>query len=146
MQVGQGYALSGIDFYDARSGHVVNTDGNAFVTTDGTAFDKVGVADSEGSFYGVDSDGPEDVRVTGGGGLAYRYTGEWTNTNLGDPNLRDVEIGDGTGYTVGESGTVFEYDSGTWSEETTETGQNLRAVETGDPNVAVGASSTVITD
>ena len=59
---------------------------------------------------------------------------------------RDVEIGDGAGYAVSESGQVFEYGAGGWNEETTETGQNLRAVETGDPNVAVGDSSTVIAD
>ena len=59
---------------------------------------------------------------------------------------RDVEIGGGAGYAVSESGQVFEYGAGGWNEETTETGQNLRAVETGDPNVAVGDSSTVITD
>ena len=50
---------------------------------------------------------------------------------------RDVEIGDGAGYAVSESGQVFEYGAGGWNEETT---------ETGDPNVAVGDSSTVITD
>ena len=38
---------------------------------------------------------------------------------------------------MSESGQVFEYSAGGWNEETTETGQNLRAVETGDPNVAV---------
>ena len=38
---------------------------------------------------------------------------------------------------MSESGQVFEYGAGGWNEETT---------ETGDPNVAVGDSSTVITD
>ena len=41
---------------------------------------------------------------------------------------------------------MFEYDAGNWNKETADTGQNLRAVETGDPNVAVGDSGTVITD
>ena len=45
-----------------------------------------------------------------------------------------------------ESGQVFEYDAGNWNKETADTGQNLRAVETGGPNVAVGDSSTVIAD
>ena len=59
---------------------------------------------------------------------------------------RDVEIGDGTGYAAGESGQVFESDTGDWNEETTETGRNLRAVGTGGPNVSVGDPGTVITD
>ena len=50
---------------------------------------------------------------------------------------RDIEIGDGAGYAVSESGQVFEYGAGGWNEETT---------KTGDPNVAVGDSSTVIAD
>ena len=45
-----------------------------------------------------------------------------------------------------ESGQVFEYGAGGWNEETTEMGQNLRAVETGGPNVSVGDPGTVITD
>ncbi|PSP94286.1 hypothetical protein BRC84_04345 [Halobacteriales archaeon QS_1_68_44] len=57
---------------------------------------------------------------------------------------RDIEISDG--YAAGESGQVFEHDVGNWNEETTETGRNLRAVETGGPNVAVGDSGTVIAD
>ncbi|WP_254839131.1 hypothetical protein [Natronomonas marina] len=144
--VGQGYALAGIDFYDVTSGHVINTNGNVFATIDGTSFDKIGIADSNGSFYGVDSDGPQDVWVAASGGVVYRYDGAWTKTVLGDPTLRDIDVADGTGYAVGESGHVFEYAGGAWTEETTETGQNLRAVDQGDPNVSVGDSSTVITD
>jgi hypothetical protein len=146
VQVGQGYALAGIDFHGAKSGHIVNTNGNAFATDDGTAWDKIGVADSNGSFYGVDSDGPNDVWVAADGGVVFRYDGASTKTSLGDPSLRDIEVDGGLGYTVGESGRVFEYSGSAWNEETTETGQNLRAVATGDPAVAVGDSSTVITD
>lgn len=81
------------------------------------------------------------------GGVVYRYDGELTRARLGDgPTLRDIEVDDGTGYAFGESGRVFEYAGGTWSEETTETGQNLRGLALGGPNVAVGDSSTVITD
>lgn len=147
VQVGQGYALNGVDFHDATAGHVVNTNGNAFATADGTSWERTGVADSNGGFYGVDSDGSEDVRVAADGGVVYRYDGAWTKTTLADgPTLRDVDVEDGTGYTVGESGRVFEYVDGSWSEETTETEQNLRAVDLGTPNVAVGDSSTVISD
>ena len=146
VQVGQGYALSGIDFHEARAGHVVNTNGNAFATDDGTTYEKIGVADSNVSFYGVDSDGPADVWVAGGGGVVYHYDGAWRKTVLGDPTLRDIEIDNRGGYTVGQSGRVFEYKGNSWREETTETGQNLRAIATGRPNVAVGDSSTVITD
>lgn len=146
VQIGQGYALPGIDFHEARAGHVVNTNGNAFATDDGTAYERIGVADSNGSFYGVDSDGQEDVRVAASGGVVFHYDGAWRKTVLGDLRLRDIEMDGRGGYTVGRSGRVFEYRGDNWSEETTETGQNLRAIATGRPNVAVGDSSTVITD
>lgn len=46
-------------------------DGNKTVlsTQDGTTWDKVGLADANVNFYGVDSDGPEDVWISGGGML-----------------------------------------------------------------------------
>ena len=145
VQVGQGDALTGIDFYDAKSGHVVNTNGSAFDTTDGSSYDRIGVPDANESFYGLDSDGATDVRVAAGGGVVYRYDGEWSSTTIANATLRDIEVDGEDGYAVGESGRVFRYD-GDWSEESTETGQNLRAVDRGSPNVAVGDSSTVITD
>jgi len=143
VQVGQGYALPGIDLYDARSGHTVNTNASAFETTDGSTYERTGVPDANDSLYGIDSDGSSDVWAVGGGGTVQRYTGRWERTDLGDATLRDIDIEDGSGYAVGNSGQVFEY-TGTWEEETTETGQNLDGLALGSPHVAVGAGGTVV--
>ena len=142
--VGQGDALTAIDFHGERSGHVVNGNGSAFKTDDGTTYRRIGVEDTTNAFYGIDSDGPEDLWVTAGGGTVYRYDGAWRKYDLGDPTLRDVAIEDAQGYAVGESGRVFEFSADEWRENTTETGQNLRAVARGTPEVAVGDSSTAI--
>ena len=143
VQIGQGNGLPGIDFYDVRSGHVLNTNASVFETTDGSTYERIGVPDADNSLYGIDSDGSNDVWAVGGGGTVQRYTGRWERTDLGNLTLRDVDVEDGAGYTVGESGRVFEF-TGTWEEDTTETEQNLRGLALGAPNVAVGDSGTAI--
>ncbi|PSQ43282.1 hypothetical protein BRD14_03345, partial [Halobacteriales archaeon SW_5_68_122] len=96
------------------------------------------------SLYGIDSDGSDDVWAVGGGGSVWRYNGAWRRTDIGNLTLRDIEIEDESGYTVGESGRVFEYAAGSWNEDTTDTGQNLKGLVLGSPNVAVGASGIAI--
>ena len=142
--VGQGNGFPGIDFYDVRSGHVVNTNASVFETDDGTTYNRIGVPNANNSLYGIDSDGSDDVWAVGGGGTVQRYNGAWRRTNLGNLTLRDIEIEDESGYTIGESGRVFEYAGGSWNENTTDTGQNLKGIVLGSPNVAVGASGIAI--
>ena len=142
--VGQGDGFPAIDFYDERSGHVLNTNASVFETDDGTTYERIGIPDTDNSLYGIDSDGSDDVWAVGGGGSVWRYNGAWRRTNLGNLALRDVEIEDESGYTVGESGRVFEYAAGSWNEDTTDTGQNLKGLVLGSPNVAVGASGIAI--
>ena len=116
-----------------------------FVTDDGSTYDKLGVADANNNFYGVDSDGDADVTVVGGGGTVYEWDGsQWTRTDLGDASLRDVEVSSSEAYTVGGGGKVFRRSGGRWSQEATPTGQNLKAVVDGKPALAVGAGGTVI--
>jgi hypothetical protein len=56
----------------------------------------------------VDSDRPDDVTVSGGGGSVYTWTGsEWVREDTGDADLRDVEVEHTTGLTVGGGGTIF---------------------------------------
>ena len=142
--IGQGNGFPGIDFYDERSGHTVNTNASVFETDDGTTYERIGIPDTDNSLYGIDSDGSDDVWVVGGGGSVWRYNGAWRRTDLGNLALRDIEIEDESGYTIGESGRVFEYAGGSWNEDTTDTGQNLKGIVLGSPNVAVGASGTAI--
>ena len=141
---GQGGGFPGIDFYDDRSGHVLNTNASVFETDDGTTYVRIGIPDTDNSLYGIDSDGSDDVWAVGGGGSVWRYNGAWRRTNIGNLSLRDIEIEDESGYTVGESGRVFEYAAGSWNEDTTDTGQNLKGLALGSPNVAVGASGIAI--
>jgi hypothetical protein len=142
---GSGSNVNALDFFDARSGHAVDGNKTVFATDDGSTYDKLGIADANNNFYGVDSDGDADVTVVGGGGTVFEWNGsEWTRTGLGDASLRDVEVGDGADYTVGGGGKVFRRSGDTWAQEDTPTGENLKAVVAGPTPLAVGAGGTVI--
>jgi hypothetical protein len=144
---GSGAALSAIDFHDVKSGHVVDTNQKVFQTSDGTTYDNIGIADANVNFYGVDSDAPDDVWVSGGGGMVFHWDGaNWTPESLGDAGLRDIEVTDDDqdGFTVGGGGKVFDLTDGEWAQDSTATGDNLKAVVRGSTNIAVGAGGTVI--
>ncbi len=151
VQVGQGNAIEAIDFYEGRKGHLVNGNANAFYSADGASWNKIGIADTNVSLYGIDSNGREDVWVAGGSGVVYRYAPnaqgqpEWTKTTIGEPGLRDIEVDAGDGYAAGNSGAVFDRVDGAWGRDETPTGQGLMAIADGENNdVAVGASGTII--
>jgi hypothetical protein len=148
---GQGAAIKALDFYGTKSGHLVNGNGNVFATDNGTGWTKIGPADADVSLYGLDSDASDDVWVVGGSGVVYHYrpdsegTPKWFREKIGQPGLRDVEIESGTGYAAGNSGAVFDRESGTWSRDETPASQNLKSVVDGaDNDIAVGASGTII--
>lgn len=144
---GSGAELSAVDFFGTDDGHVVDTNQKAFVTDDGTSYDTVGIGNAGVTFYGVDSDGFDDVWVSGGNDTLFHYDGDqWTSTNLGDADLHDVELAgdDADGYTVGAGGKVYDRTDGEWTQDDTPTGANLYAVVRGAPDIAVGASGTVL--
>jgi hypothetical protein len=144
---GSGSAISAVDFYDAKSGHIVDTNQKVFATDDGTTWDAIGIGDANVNFYGVDSDASDDVWVSGGGGMVFHWDGaNWTPTDLGDAGLRDIEVTDDDqdGFTVGGGGKVFDLTDGKWAQDATPTGENLKAVVRGTTDVAVGAGGTVI--
>jgi len=142
---GSGSSLQAIDFHDERAGHVVDTNGKVFATDDGETWNAIGIPDANVNFYGVDSNEADDVWVAGGNGMVFHWDGaEWTRTDLGDANLKAIEIDNGQGYAVGNSGQVFRYDNGTWTAQNTPTGQNLKSIVRNNPTSAVGASGTVI--
>nr|WP_205427184.1 twin-arginine translocation signal domain-containing protein [Halorussus sp. MSC15.2] len=150
VTVGQGAAIRAIDFFGARKGHLVNGNGKVFYTGDGTTWNRIGIADADVSMYGIDSDAKDDVWVVGGSGVVYHYTldaegtPKWFRTKVGKPGLRDVEIENGAGYAVGNSGAVFDRESGEWTRDATPAGQNLRAVvEQENNDIAVGNSGTI---
>lgn len=142
---GSGSAINAIDFHDTRKGHAVDGNKTVFTTSDGTTWEKIGIEDANHNFYGVDSDGSDDVEVVGGGGTVYEWDGaQWVCADTGDATLRDVEVTDQDGYTVGGGGAVYEQSGGEWSPMETPTGENLKAVVDADPVTAVGAGGTVI--
>nr|WP_135821036.1 twin-arginine translocation signal domain-containing protein [Halostella litorea] len=151
VAVGQGAGIRAIDFHGERAGHLINGNAKVFYTEDGTTWNRTGIADADVSLYGIDSDGKEDVWVAAGSGVVYRYrpdaegTPKWFRTSVGEPGLRDVEVGDGAGYAVGNSGAVFERGDGSWAREETPTGQGLKSVVRGaDNDIAVGASGAIL--
>ncbi|WP_276281773.1 WD40/YVTN/BNR-like repeat-containing protein [Halorussus caseinilyticus] len=144
---GSGAALPAIDFFDLKDGHAIDTNQKVFETTDGASWQAIGNNDAGVTFYGVDSDGFDDVWVCGGNGTVFHYDGaNWTPTGLGNPALRDIEVttDDGDGYAVGDGGAVFDLTSGTWSQDDTPTGANLKGVVRGSTDIAVGAGGTII--
>ncbi|WEL20962.1 hypothetical protein [Halorhabdus sp. BNX81] len=140
-----GSNINAVDFYDEKSGHIVDGNKTVLHTQDGATWNKIGLADANVNFYGVDSDGPDDVWVSGGGGMVFHWDGvEWTPTDTGDAGLRDLEVADGEGLTVGGGGEVYDYDGSKWTADATPTGQNLKALVQGDPPIAVGAGGTIV--
>ena len=144
---GDGSNINAVDFYGDRSGHIVDGNKSVFHTTDGETWNKIGIADANVNLYGVDSDGADDVWVSGGGGMIFHWDGaEWTPTDTGDAGLQDIDVSDDDtdGLTVGGSGKVYDLTLGSWEQEATPTGENLKAVVRGSPDIAVGAGGIVI--
>jgi len=141
---GSGSNINAIDFHGDGSGHAVDGNQTVFATDDGVTWDKLGIEDANFNFYGLVSNAPDDVWVSGGGGSIYRWNGsEWRRADTGDADLRSIVV-DGTGLSVGSGGTLVENDGAGWESVTTPTGANLRGVLQGTRDVAVGASGTIL--
>ena len=144
---GSGSNVNALDFHGPRSGHAVDGNKTVFVTDDGSTWEKVGIADANNNFYGVDSDGADDVTVVGGGGTVSHWNGsQWVREDTGDAALRDVEMDGETGLAVGGGGAVYRRDADGWTQEATPSGSNLKGVvDVADGvELAVGASATVL--
>ncbi|QPV63129.1 hypothetical protein I7X12_00400 [Halosimplex litoreum] len=143
---GSGSAINAVDFYDDRKGHIVDGNKSVFATRDGATWDAIGLADANVNFYGVDSDGADDVWVSGGGGMVFHWTGSrWVPTDTGDAGLRDIEVEGGAGLAVGGGGNVYDRESEAWESDATPTGQNLKAVcRRGDVEIAIGAGGAIL--
>lgn len=142
---GSGSGLPAIEFHDTRAGHAIDTNGKVFATDDGVTWEAIGIEDADVTFYGLDSDPADNVRVSGGNGSVFTYDGsQWVSESLGDADLADVETDDDEGYAVGGGGAVFELSDGTWEQNDTPTGENLNAVVSDETDLAVGASGLVL--
>jgi len=144
---GSGSNINAVDFYGDRTGHIVDGNKSVFATDDGETWGKIGLADANVNFYGVDADAADDVWVSAGGGMVFHWDGaEWTPADTGDASLRDIEVtdDDADGLTVGGGGAVYGLGTDGWTAQATPTGENLKGVVRGDPDIAVGAAGTVI--
>jgi hypothetical protein len=144
---GSGSAVNAIDFHGPRSGHAVDGNKTVFVTDDGVTWEKLGIENANVNFYGVDSDGDDDVTVSAGGGMVHNWNGSsWIPQDTGDAGLRDVEADGVDALTVGGGGKVYRRDGAGWTQESTPTGQNLKAVTPVGSSVelAVGAGGIVL--
>ncbi len=144
---GSGSNINAVDFFADKKGHIVDGNKSVFESTDGATWSKIGITNANVNFYGVDTDGLSDVWVAGGGGTIYDWDGtKWTSTDTGDASLRGIDVAtdDSDGLVAGSGGKIYDLTNGTWSEETTPTGQNLKAVVRGTPDIAVGASGTIL--
>ena len=54
---GSGSNINAVDFFDDRKGHIVDGNKTVFRTDDGETWDRIGLADANVNFYGVDSAG-----------------------------------------------------------------------------------------
>jgi len=145
---GSGAELLAVDFYAGTEGHLVDGNQKVFPTSDGETWgDAIGIEDADVGLSGLDSDASDDVWVVGGNGTVYQWDGaEWTPTDVGDTDLTDVEVADDdqSGYVVGKSGAVSAFDGNGWIRQKTPTAQNLEAIVQGNPDIAVGASGTIL--
>jgi hypothetical protein len=140
-----GSNVNAVDFYDDREGHIVDGNKTVLETADGSTWEKLGIENANYNFYGVDSDGADDVRVAGGGGSVYHWNGsQWVRRDTGDASLRDVEASGGEGLTVGGGGAVYARGDDGWVAESTPTSQNLKAVVRDETAIAVGAGGSII--
>lgn len=142
---GSGAGLPAIEFYGTRAGHVIDTNGRVFATDDGVTWEAIGIEDADVTFYGLDSDAADDVRVSGGNASVFTYDGsQWVPESLGDADLVDIETAGGDGYAVGSGGVVFERSGNEWARNDTPTGENLNAVVTDGTDLVVGAGGLVL--
>jgi hypothetical protein len=142
---GSGSAVNAIDFHGDRAGHLVDGNKTVFETYDGTTWEDLGIENANYNLYGVDSEAPDDVHVSGDGGSVYHWNGsQWVRRDTGDAGLRDVEVAGGGGLTVGSGGKLYALEDEGWTAQETPTGSNLKAVVSGRSDIAVGAGGTVI--
>jgi len=142
---GSGSTIPAVDFRDDRKGHLCDTNGSVFATEDGETWEKIGIQNAQENYYGIESDGSDDVTVVGGNGTVREYDGgTWSTENLADARLNGVYTTEtGAGAAVGDGGVVWE-DPGVWTRADTPTDENLKNVTYGDVTAAVGASGTII--
>lgn len=138
---GSGSTLPAVEF-GGDATYAINTSGNVFTETD-DGWKTIGIENAQVNFSNLYA--AEETLVAGGDGLVYRYDRpceNWTPVNAGSVLLYDIDQTDDKAIAAGTSGRIYRRDSGDgWTEVSTPTEVDLRAVALGETDVAVGAGA-----
>lgn len=152
VKPGGGSSMKGIDFLDAQTGYICDTNAQVYETTDGgDSWSTIGIDGGSVGLYAVSAAAPDDIVVAGGGGTIFRYNGAvWTKLWAGDNKLYTVDYGGegASGLAAGSGGSLFGHSADGWEPRDTPVTASLYGVArdpTGTyPDVVVGSGGTVI--
>lgn len=151
IKPGGGSTIPGIDFYSRTKGHVCSTSQYVAKTADGGAnWNRIGIDFAGGSFFGIASEGKQDVNVAGGNGIIYRYDGfRWTPHVVDDGRqaIRAIDRDGQDGLAAGNGGKVYERQSaGQWHRYQTPAKAKFLGVSRGAHgiDIAVGNGGIIV--
>ncbi|SFR61952.1 hypothetical protein SAMN04487947_2899 [Halogeometricum rufum] len=145
---GSGSSIAGVEL-DEDVGHVCDTGGGAFRTSDaGRTFESLGF-EADGTAADVTSREAGDVRtvlVATDDGAVHRYDGSaWTPASVAEGPLLAVAAGDSGDVAAGEAATYERFDSSAWSRAELPAVESIRGVAVrGSGAVAVGDGGAVV--
>jgi photosystem II stability/assembly factor-like uncharacterized protein len=152
VKPGGGSSMKGIDFLDASTGYICDTNAKVYETTDGgDSWASIGIDGGSVGLYGVSAAAPDDIVVAAGGGTVFRYNGAvWTKLWAGENKLYSVDYAgeESWGLAVGSGGSLYGHSADGWEPRETPVTTSLYGVArdtTGSyPDVAVGGGGTVV--
>ena len=147
-----GNAVQALAHDDDGYGYAVTANGNVFRTTEEEAWEQVGVARSQNSFY--DCAYADGTFLTGGGGGMLYEAGErtdhddavgWTPTDLGGFAVHGLDAGHGAHLACGEGGNVhLRAGDGDWERGAFDGTTSFLAGLVDEQLVAVGENGLVV--
>lgn len=160
---GSGSSIADLDFRSPQRGVFCDTGDGVFETSDGDAFDRIGIDDSSGTFTAViagrgdpkdnrdttSTDNSESQRtiVAADDGSVHQHdrTG-WTNDRPTDAALFGLAIGHGDRLAVGQGGTILAESGNGWETQSVPVDVPLRgaALLADGTALAVGDEGTLV--
>jgi hypothetical protein len=130
-------------------GYAIDTSGNAFKTTKDDGWEDIGIVNAQVKFYDIYAGTDKRVYVAAGDGRIYRYDDsyhDWTPIGVTDKSsLRAFDVHGDQLVVLGNGGNIFQRSGDErWEPVHSNTENTLYDVALGDPDVAVGASGTII--
>ncbi|WP_440008581.1 hypothetical protein [Halomicrococcus sp. SG-WS-1] len=130
-------------------GYAIDTSGNAFKTTKDDGWEDIGIVNAQVKFYDIYAGKGKRVYVAAGDGRIYRYDDsyhDWTPIGITDKSsLRSFDVHGDQMVVLGNGGSIFQRSGEErWEAVHSPTGNTLYDIALGDPDVAVGASGTIL--